>query len=316
MALSIKDIVTPQYLKDTVILGVDLTLDDGSEYPDALFTAAVEQAVAILENELGFTIDPRMIKGERHDADIQDRTAFYPIHLDTLPLRKVDALSIQIGTAPAATLPVAWVTVNNHQTAKFNVIPTSSTVGSVYFRSGIPLLVGDVFSPYAKFPSYFSVDYTAGFTFEEGSFTFPAGESAMELTLQETYNLARPNITFDSPNIKVVMTGPTSAMLRRSGDISSALEVNYSANDVDPAIIKSIAILASLLPLDVAGDLVAGAGIAAKSISLDALSQQINTTSSATNAGYSARVKQFERELKSTLASLRAKYSRINFWAR
>lgn len=321
MALSIKDIITPQYVRDTVALGVDLTLDDGTPFPDIVFEAAIDHAIAMVEAEAGIVIDPRTFTEERHDADIQERYAFYPIHLDNLPLRSVDKLAIKIGTTDAATLPVEWVTINSHLTAKFNIIPTATTVGSVYFRSGIPLLVGDVFSPYSRFPSYFAVDYTAGFTFEEGSFTFPAGEQKFTLPLIEKYQGGRPIISFTidgepTSSIRVITSGAASLKLYVSEPFAADTLVEYSCHDVDPLVLKSVAILASFLPLDVAGDLIAGAGIAAKTISLDALSQSINTTSSATNSGYSARVKQFQNELKSALHALKSKYTRINFWAR
>jgi len=316
MALNIRDVITPQFVKDTMALGVDLTLDDGTPFPDAVFTSAIDHAISMVEAEVGITIDQRIFSEERHDADIQERFAHYPIHLDHLPLKSVQQLSIKIGTSPAASLPVEWVTINDHTTSKFNIIPVATTVGSVYFRSGIPLLIGDVFSPYSKFPSYFSVDYTAGFTFEESSFTFPAGVKKHTLTLEESYNCGRPQFTFSNNNVKVLSTGKNLVNLHISTPFPADTLITYSVHDVDPLILKSVAILASFLPLDIAGDLVAGAGIASKSISLDALSQQINTTSSATNAGYSARVKQYDRELKAAINALRAKYKRINFWAR
>lgn len=316
MALNIRDIITPQYVKDTMALGVDLTLDDGTPFPDTVFTSAIDQAIAMVETAVGIVIDQRIFTEERHDADIQERFAHYPIHLDNLPLKQVDQLAIKIGTSDAAVLPVEWVTVNDHITAKFNIIPVATTVGSVYFRSGIPLLVGDVFSPYSKFPSYFSVNYTAGFTFEESSFTFPAGVKKFTLNLEETYSCGRPNFTFSDAGIRVLSVGKNLVNLHVATPFDEPTVIEYSANDVDPLIIKAVSILASFLPLDIAGDLVAGAGIASKSISLDALSQQINTTSSATNAGYSARVKQYDRELAAAIQALRAKYARFNFWAR
>jgi hypothetical protein len=56
--------------------------------------------------------------------------------------------------------------------------------------------------------------------------------------------------------------------------------------------------MACFYPLNIAGDLVGGIAIASKSIGIDGLSQSINTTSSPENAGYSARLRQYERELK------------------
>jgi len=67
---------------------------------------------------------------------------------------------------------------------------------------------------------------------------------------------------------------------------------------IPPAIVDMIGLTAALLPLDTAGDLIVGAGIASKSISMDGLSTSINTTSSATNAGYGARILSYQKRLK------------------
>ena len=73
-------------------------------------------------------------------------------------------------------------------------------------------------------------------------------------------------------------------------------------------IIDAVSLLASMLPLDTAGDLIVGAGIASKSTIMDGLSTSINTTSSATNSGYGARALQYNKRLKLLMHSMRAKY--------
>jgi len=65
---------------------------------------------------------------------------------------------------------------------------------------------------------------------------------------------------------------------------------------------------ASFGPLNIAGDLLGGAGIASQSISMDGLSQSFNTTSSATNAGYGARLLQYSKEIKEVIPTLHRYY--------
>ena len=60
---------------------------------------------------------------------------------------------------------------------------------------------------------------------------------------------------------------------------------------------QAIGLLASVYALNIAGDLVIGAGIAAQSLSLDGLSQTIQTTASATNHAYSAKVLEYRKKL-------------------
>ncbi len=83
------------------------------------------------------------------------------------------------------------------------------------------------------------------------------------------------------------------------------------AEDIPSDILEIIGMKASLGPLNIAGDLIAGAGIATQSLSLDGLSQSIGTTSSATNAGYGARIIQYNKEINDRMATLKQKYRGI-----
>lgn len=94
--------------------------------------------------------------------------------------------------------------------------------------------------------------------------------------------------------------------------IPDAIEITYTAG-FDPATFppdlkELVGKEASFGPFNVIGDLVGGAGIAATSISMDGLSQSVSTTSSATEAGFGARLTQYERELKDAYKVLTAFY--------
>jgi hypothetical protein len=66
--------------------------------------------------------------------------------------------------------------------------------------------------------------------------------------------------------------------------------------------------VASFGPLNIAGDLLGGAGVASQSIGIDGLSQSFNTTSSATSAGYGARLIQYNKEIKDQIPTLYRHY--------
>lgn len=59
------------------------------------------------------------------------------------------------------------------------------------------------------------------------------------------------------------------------------------------------------------GDIILGAGIASQSIGIDGLSQSISSTSSATNAGYGARITGYLDSMKKSLPRLRAVYKGV-----
>lgn len=96
------------------------------------------------------------------------------------------------------------------------------------------------------------------------------------------------------------------------GFMPDFIEVEYEAgweiDELPGDLTHLAAMVQSMMMLNVAGDLIVGAGIASKSISLDGLSQMINTTASATNAGYGARIIQYWKDIDRLVPALRAKY--------
>ena len=66
-----------------------------------------------------------------------------------------------------------------------------------------------------------------------------------------------------------------------------------------------VAYRASFGPLDIAGDMLGGAGIASASMGQDGVSQSYSTTSSSMMAGYGARLAQYTKEIKERLPALK-----------
>jgi len=99
--------------------------------------------------------------------------------------------------------------------------------------------------------------------------------------------------------------------------VPDAFRVTYTAgfeSGTVPENIKDmIAKKASFGPLNIAGDLLGGAGIASQNISIDGLSTGFNTTSSATNAGYGARLLQYSKEIKEDLPTLQRYWKGIRY---
>lgn len=93
------------------------------------------------------------------------------------------------------------------------------------------------------------------------------------------------------------------------------LQVKYTAGfengKVPDAIRNVVGLIASYGPLNIAGDLVGGAGLAAASLSIDGLSQSITTANSSTNAGYGARLLEYAKQVKMYLPELRRSFKGI-----
>lgn len=85
----------------------------------------------------------------------------------------------------------------------------------------------------------------------------------------------------------------------------------FEDGEVPSNLLDLIGKVASFGPFNIFGDLIAGAGIATVSLSIDGLSQSIGTTSSATNSGYGARLINYQKEVKDWIPKLRRFYKGI-----
>lgn len=90
-----------------------------------------------------------------------------------------------------------------------------------------------------------------------------------------------------------------------------AYTAGFEPGKVPSEIKDVIAKVAALGPLNLAGDLVVGAGVAGRSLSIDGIMSRVDTTQSATYAGYSARIAEYRREIKETIPVIKAYYRGI-----
>jgi hypothetical protein len=110
---------------------------------------------------------------------------------------------------------------------------------------------------------------------------------------------------------------PFAAHYRSNRFIPQVFEVKYTAGflgscqggrGVPDNIRELVGKIAAMGPLNIAGDLVAGAGLSSTSLSIDGLSQGITTTNSSTNAGYGARLIMYRKEIKDQIDVIRNYY--------
>lgn len=117
-------------------------------------------------------------------------------------------------------------------------------------------------------------------------------------------------------NAEVILSGITTQLgSQRFRLIPDYWDLQYitgfDIDDMPLDLINLTGKLACFGPLNIAGDLILGAGIASQSIGVDGLSQAISSTSSATNAGYGARIITYEKEIKETVKRIKLIYDEI-----
>ena len=300
--LSVYDILTPDWLKKTFLMGVTLTDDFGAEYPPEIYIQAIRGAVEILEADLCIKIDPWDIIDEPHDVDIDQPIGYWPISLDHHPIREISAWRVQFGTDTPGEMPLPWINLFNSRFGQVNIVPTvtGNLPGIAWPALGI--------THASWVPGFFRFDYRAGFDLRAGDVTLPAGASFVDVVLDPPMK-DRYTVTLGA--------GFTASQIQARGfrisatPTLSARSVGWQIDAIPNNIKQAIGQIAAMLPLDIAGDLIAGAGIASSSIGMDGISQSIATTSSATNAGYGSRIIQFRKELEDALPILRGQW-RLN----
>ncbi|MBM4290074.1 MAG: hypothetical protein FJ138_00370 [Deltaproteobacteria bacterium] len=304
------------WLKSTFLLGVDLTLDDGTAYPDVVFEDALAQAERAIGDELGLTLAPQVIR-ERQDREPGLSAGWYPIRTRHRPLIEVQELAVLYGRSVSrAILPATWATIPEPMAGQIHIIPTTDGAASYVISGGQPIILGfggmSGVDPYI--PAYFEITYSAGFPLYTGAATIPAGALSVEAPIgrafQDIYSASA------STGATVSAKGFESLTLTRTGASTAApLAVTWTVDTLPAPIVRAVGLQGASLALNIAGDLIAGAGIAQQSQGIDGLSQSIATTASATNAGYGARLGQFEKELKALMKTLKATYRAFNIAA-
>jgi len=170
--------------------------------------------------------------------------------------------------------------------------------------------------------NYLQLDNYPVISIEEFNVQYPSGQTVISYP-EEWLRLDR-----EHGHLRVLPTaGTLSEMLIGQGgsylpaiynglqNLPHLFEIRYTAGFEDcrvPAnILDLIGMFAALGPFNIFGDLIAGAGIANVSLSIDGLSQSVGTTSSATNAGYGSRIIQYQKQIKEQIPLLRHYYKGI-----
>jgi len=127
--------------------------------------------------------------------------------------------------------------------------------------------------------------------------------------------------TTSRANADIILTGITAYLgLTSYGQVPNYFNLQYvtgyNYEDLPMDLVNLVGKLSAIGVFTLLGDIILGApGVNSMSLGMDGLSQSINTTMSAGNHGYAARVKQYASEVDETLKKLRLFYKSINISA-
>lgn len=151
--------ITEETLREEYLFGIDLGDDRGNPLPGAMFQRAIRQAVARVETAIDISVTPRRYQ-EQHDYRRDDYRAWCWIEPDHVPILAVHKVAGQWPEGvDVITFPDSWITVDRLRHIQIRPIggPTALFIGpgSMF----LPLIQGYT----GQLPSFFDVEYTAGF---------------------------------------------------------------------------------------------------------------------------------------------------------
>lgn len=310
--MPITDIITPQWIRDQYLYGIDLTDDDGNAFPDELFRQQIDMAVDLIETEFDVQLNGnRSVVDERHDTTLYHGKSFYMVYLDHRPVLSIDELKVQYGEFEPNKIPKSWAHVFSKDQGQVQIIVSPEGLAGTLITGGIPFvgISGMQFRHYT--PGWWVYSYTAGFeSTATGTVSVSNGDD--KITGTDT------KFTSELKRHQWVLVGDQARKVKKvSSDTQATVYNNWTENesgedlwrlDYPNSIIESVSLLASLLPLDTAGDLILGAGVFNKTVSMDGLSQSVQKLGSAENPGFGARSNQYIKRLQQASQIVRRRF--------
>jgi hypothetical protein len=406
--------ITREWLASGPLAGVDLTFDDGSPFPRAMFDAAIDSAVEQFTNETHIDLLPATVTDERHDTRHGMANEFLPLRLLRRPIVADTPVTVSgwLGSRKLFDFPESWVNLHSPEGGLVRIIPAGET-GATAVIVALHALPW-VWSWRDTMPDYLRASYAVGFPVgdlgllhdaaRDLTTVYERGELGLSYsTAGEPVGIGHRLATQGDPKIHgaadttntLAAHGGAARYLGSGNDAAglaalcaqlNAIRAAYSAHRVRTAggvhgaadtlnvvsapaastVVSAAALINDLqvvlsdhlsmgtpvhgqadsvrrvaagpvrddyvilpplirqvigmmaacsLPLNVAGDLVAGAGIASKSTGIDGLSQSIGTTASAMYSGYSSRISVLKKHVAEMIPLIRAKYLGVMFEA-
>jgi hypothetical protein len=156
------NLITAQQLKDTYLIGVKQSDQQGTPFPNSLYDSAINKAISFFEIQTKIHVTPYVVTDEPHDYHRDEYDQFAYFQLYEYPILSVEAIQAIYPTGQTILLfPSTWVKIY-FKSGQLNLVPTAGSLSQVLIGQGgsyLPLLNGYL----SYLPQLFHVAYTAGF---------------------------------------------------------------------------------------------------------------------------------------------------------
>lgn len=156
-----EQMLTTDILKRRYLFGVDLTDENGNEFPDDTIQFYIDEAVSYWEHKLDIVISPQTFK-ERYDYRQVDYMNFNFLQLKKRPILEVELVKASFpSNKDLVQYPKEWYTIEK-ESGQLQLTPVEGTFNGLIITNGgsyMPLLYGTRDS----WPHLFEITYKAGF---------------------------------------------------------------------------------------------------------------------------------------------------------
>lgn len=150
-------IITQADLVAGPLLGVNLTLDDGTAYPAQKFTDVINAAVAKVARALDIPLGDASYETVTDEAHTADSSADLLFRLNKGPVQSITAAGVYYGQTQVLEIPMDWINLIEPKTGELQVVPISGGVTTI-----APALGTLIYGP-RKLHAQWRFTYTAGY---------------------------------------------------------------------------------------------------------------------------------------------------------
>lgn len=155
-------IISVEQLTQNYLFGVDLTDNDGNQFPDSMFEFYIRSAVGYVQSRLDLRLLPTVIENEKHDFIRQEYYEYVYFHTREYPILSVQSVKLVLpNEQEIVTFDPSFINLRE-EAGQGNIIPGNGTLSVIVLgQTGtwLPYLAG-----YGDMiPNVIRVSYTAGF---------------------------------------------------------------------------------------------------------------------------------------------------------
>ena len=167
----VEALLTPKQLRERYLFGIEIVDAQGNELPDKTLQVYINNALAMLEDDLGIAISPRNIT-EQKDYEANDYFHWGYLHLNWSPVICLTRLTIaylrstnisgELTDATVLDIPREWIRLSGDEGNILRLVPNNKFPSRLQVEAGGSFFP-ELFRRHGHVPDLWIVEYQVGF---------------------------------------------------------------------------------------------------------------------------------------------------------